>query len=425
MKRILLFLICSLVAVCVLVTPGGRTQNRLRFKGYTSYRPVKGATKASAQAQVNAPGEIPLWNFSITASPALGGGTFTGTMIGRSPFARGKTTTTINLQIVPLRITINDGASTQVYDPSVVDPCIPIVFPGAPSNASDVSIIQNSPLFTNNSYTMNGVNVGNTQYIDAFQRANFWSLVQGTPYHLILNPTVLPVQNLSFSGSTVGLNQLPGDTGGCGPLGTVDENTYDAAIQGLITGPLAATITPGTFPMFLSQAVVTSSGNPSDPNTPCCALGYHSGFFRGQNIQVYSPFSFDSTGLFGGDVITLSHEVAEAVDDPVITNTSDNATPVWGQVGQVTAPQGQTPSLDNGGCQNNLEVGDPLSPGGPDPPGTNAFMVVGANGFTYHMQELAFFSWFFGGTSLGAGGKYSNNGTFGGAAKPCPPGGTN
>jgi hypothetical protein len=77
-----------------------------------------------------------------------------------------------------------------------------------------------------------------------------------------------------------------------------------------------------------------------------------------------------------------------------------------------------------GGCQGNFEVGDPLSPGG-IPPTSNSFVVVGANGFTYHLQELAFFNWFYGGASTGSGGKYSNNGTFGGFAKACPPGGTN
>jgi hypothetical protein len=34
------------------------------------------------------------------------------------------------------------------------------------------------------------------------------------------------------------------------------------------------------------------------------------------------------------------------------------------------------------------------------------------NNFDYHLQELAFFSWFYGGNSMGVGGKFSNNGTF-------------
>jgi hypothetical protein len=144
--------------------------------------------------------------------------------------------------------------------------------------------------------------------------------------------------------------------------------------------------------------------------TDCCVLGYHSGFFVGPNLQIYSPFSIDTTGLFGaGYVTTLSHEMAEAVNDP----TTNNPTPLWGDLGQVV-----------GTCQNNLEVGDPLSEGFGTP--TNPFVVVGDNGLTYNLQELAYYGWFFGSTSLGvgAGGRGSNNNSFGPSAIICPPGGT-
>jgi len=35
-----------------------------------------------------------------------------------------------------------------------------------------------------------------------------------------------------------------------------------------------------------------------------------------------------------------------------------------------------------------------------------------SNGFTYHMQELAFFSWFYGAPSIGIHGWFSDNGAF-------------
>ena len=101
--------------------------------------------------------------------------------------------------------------------------------------------------------------------------------------------------------------------------------------------------------------------------------------------------------------------MAEAINDP----DTNNATPIWGNIGQVP------------GGQNNFEVGDPLSPGGIAPT-FHQFSVAGANGLTYQLQEMAFFSWFIPGRpSLGAGGKYSNNGTLSGEAKLYPPGGTN
>ena len=101
------------------------------------------------------------------------------------------------------------------------------------------------------------------------------------------------------------------------------------------------------------------------------------------------------------DIAAASHEVNEWINDPF----GVNQTPPWGNIGQV------------GGCQNDLEVGDPLS-------GT-LMPAFPSNGFTYHLQELAFFSWFYGVTGLSAGGKDSSNGTFRGAAILCPPGGTN
>ena len=67
-----------------------------------------------------------------------------------------------------------------------------------------------------------------------------------------------------------------------------------------------------------------------------------------------------------------------------------------------------------GSCQENLEVGDPLT-------GTTVAPVLMPNGFTYNLQEMAFFSWFFGGPSIGVNGWYSNNGTFTTDAGPvCP-----
>jgi hypothetical protein len=155
--------------------------------------------------------------------------------------------------------------------------------------------------------------------------------------------------------------------------------------------------------VFLLSNVVESLTDPPTLSN-CCILGYHGA--TGNPVQTYSPMNWDTTGDFGlrvADASTSSHEIGEFMDDPLGTNP----TPAWGHIGQV------------GGCQGNLEVGDPLS--GTLMPG------ITLGGKTYHLQELAFFSWYFnrnGVPSLGAGGKFSSNGTFSGPSKPCPPGGT-
>jgi chitinase len=398
MKRKLLA-VCWL-PICLVVVDGAFGQVP-KIHGYTTVIPVKGATpEAVAKAvTLSTPSEVPLWTYSIVA---YDGNTYTGSIVGRSPYNRAKTTTNITTQIVPLVISITDGSGTVVYDPTITDTCI------AGITSTDTSLITNSPIFVNHAFTMNGVSVGTTQYIDAFQRAEFWSLVGGTNYHTMLSLSTLASEPLSF-GATVAQNyDAVALFGGCGHIGVVDMTTMDNAITALITGPLAGTVTPGAFPIFLTHNVVMGApGHNLFIN--CCVLGYHSGFFSGPNLQIYSPFSLDTSGVFGGDVETLSHEMGEAINDPFGTSP----TPAWGAEGQVTA----------GNCQSNFEVGDPLSPGFATP--TAPFTIVGSNGFTYHLQELAFFNWFFGGTNTGAGGKYSNNSTFGGHAKACPPGGTN
>jgi hypothetical protein len=371
-------------------------------QGYYATLPVSPAPNEQISALTTAT-PLPLWTYSVTG---YDNGTYSGTAIGRSPYSRGKATTTIPLQVIPLIITINNGAGNNVtYDPTAPDSCVT-------GGLTDVSVITGSPIFTNNTWTMNGVNVGNTQYIDAFQRAQYWSLVAGSPYHLIFNESTLSGQSLSFgsSGTLGGGTNYPAGTftGQNCPVGVVNINNLDAAVQTLINS-LSPTVNVGTFPMFLTKNVFMAETGDSIFSS-CCVLGYHSGVTVGSNLLVYSPFSIDTTGIFGGGYVsTISHEIAEAVNDP----TGNNPTPPWGAEGQVTA----------GNCQSNFEVGDPLSPGFPTP--TNSFSVNGGNGLTYKLQELAFFNWFFGGTSLGAGGKYSNNGTFSGFAKACPPGGTN
>ncbi len=106
------------------------------------------------------------------------------------------------------------------------------------------------------------------------------------------------------------------------------------------------------------------------PNTACCILGFHDS--SGQ--QTIGTADFDTSDKLLSpvpDVSDMSHEVAEWMNDPF----GNNPTPLWGQIGQVTATR-------------NLEAGDPERHAG-------AADLQSENGFTYHMQELHS-SWFYG-----------------------------
>jgi hypothetical protein len=172
----------------------------------------------------------------------------------------------------------------------------------------------------------------------------------------------------------------------------VDINWFDTYLTGTVIPSLAKDVDPTNLPIFLVYNVVWAS--PANNLATCCILGYHGTTGFPIPTQTYSPAEFDTTGNFSSsfapiDTEILSHEVGEWMNDPMISNP----TPPWGHTGQV------------GGCQANLEVGDPLS-------GTDMPPVTMPNGFTYHLQELAFFSWFFGGASTGVNGWFSDNGTF-------------
>jgi hypothetical protein len=357
--------------------------------------------------------ELPMWTYSVTAGADLGGGTYSGTIIGRNPHLPGKTTTTIPLKIVPVILVINNGSTdNHTYNPTVNDGC-------EPGTHNAVDIVQNSPVFQPSTWIMDGVNVGTTQYHDAFTRASFWSLVAGSSYHLVENVQVLSPVTIGFGSAATGsfgagtnYNVPVTFGGGCGFMGVVHINDLQTALN-TVVADLSPTVNIGTLPMLLVNAVVAdfNTGTPSIFSN-CCALGFHSSYNVGPNLQVTSIFDLDYSGLFGNnDVTVISHELGEAIFDP----TGNNPTPVWGNIGQ---DAGNCPS---GGGQNNLEVGDPLSPGFGTP--TNEFVLTGGNGLTYHLQELAFFSWFYGGTNLGIAGHYSDNGTFTGDMKLCSLGG--
>jgi hypothetical protein len=389
MKRpaisLLFFLAAGLVSLATPVAAQQAIPITEPLHGYYTYGQLRGVTTEEAIRSGSASTSIPMWAYSVTAS--RDGSTRTGVMVGRSPFFHGARTTNIPAFIVPLKVHLPDGG---VFDPSVADPtCL--------SSKVPTTVFGNSPLFQATDFIMDGTDMGTTQYIDAFQRANFFSEVvsaTGTRYHTALSTTTLAEQTFNVPTNKGGTFSA----GHCGNLGIMDLATFDSFVQGTLVPFVAAHGGgPTSLPIILLYNVVIA--NPFVPTTSanCCILGYHQAF--GSPVQTYSVGDFDSqNGTFAGtsDISAPSHEIGEWMNDPLGTNF----VPLWGNIGQVS------------GCQNNLEVGDPLS-------GT-LFPSVTLSGFTYHVQELAFFSWFMGGPSIGLDGDFSNNDAFTTEAAPCP-----
>jgi hypothetical protein len=322
---------------------------------------------------------------TFTATVIDNGTHYKYTIVGKNPAkAVTNASTTISTQLVPLRIVFANG---DFWDPTVADVC--------DASATSLARTQNSPIFKPKAYTWGGASIGTAQYIDAFQRAEFWKFAQPTginpTYHVKLKLTTLPVQtvNVPVAFSAESTAHICGST--TLRMGAVEINWFDAYLQNVLIPSLtiAGLVAPNTFPLFLVHNVVEYITVTSQ----CCVLGYHNAYQQTptSQIQTYSLSMYDNTGLFFGgvgDVSILAHEVGEWADDPYV----NNPTRPWGHIGQV------------GGCQNNLEVGDPL---------TGTTITVPLGGFNYHPQELVFFSWFYRQVpTLGIPGWYSNNGTF-------------
>ena len=293
------------------------------------------------------------------------------TMVGSDPFLARSGQVVVPFQIVPVRVVLNDGTA--------LDPTLP--GPECAGAGDPLTITLGSPLFADKDYG-EGIN---RQYVEENRRVEFWAVTAAHPgYSVRVAPIVLPTLTLTVNG--------PSQAAPCGRYVVLQFSALDALLRTSVIPLLRKLgVSPRTFPLFLFSNVAVS-----DPRFGL-AFGYHSAFNSG-GIQTYGVAEYDTTQFDPNmlDVSVLAHEVAEWYDDPFI----NNATPPWGNIGQVT------------GCQASLEVGDPLT--------GHHLEVAMPNGMTYHPQELAFFSWFFDQVpSLGLGGLYSWGGTLKSPASPC------
>src|SRR6516165_6706666 len=364
-------------------------------------QPITHGIDRDARAQAIQSGSasslLPVWNFQAISS--RDGRIYAGSMVGANPTLRGSdASVSVVGQVVPIIVKLHTigtsinpktGAIKTVPGDTTFDPTVADAACLAAPNNIPLDLLRQSPVLSSANFNFGGTPVGTTQYTDAFQRSNFWSLIDRANYHVriapvkVLSPLVIDVpakSGLALSGSLFGA---------CSSLGIVDINLIDAAVvQATLTTP---GIDPKTFPMFMLYNSGMSIGSPFNIFN-CCAGGYHGINPTGPvTFQTYAPFDFQTNGIFlnADDTVIISHEAGEWMNDPYDVNP----TPAWGHIGQVS------------GCQHNLEVGDPLT-------GTNASPIVGRNGFTYHLQELAFYSWFYGAPSIGIHGWFSDNGTF-------------
>jgi hypothetical protein len=242
----------------------------------------------------------------------------------------------------------------------------------------------NSPVFQNFSYTSSSTP---TQWADAISRAEFYQAAKAS-WHTLLAPQPQPERVLQFPpGSYV---YVANPDGSCA-VALVDFNTFINQVF-----PATSTDTSTLLGAAEHSGAVTTSDitNLIMGNVlPCfggfnnCALGFHTFDFEPgdasngnrQRDYVVTVSSWLDQSLFGpilADASTLTHEIAEAYNDPfVAADNVHDVTPWW------TDPTGSI-------CQNNLEVGDVIEflP--------NQVFPITLNGMTYHNQTEALIQWF-------------------------------
>jgi hypothetical protein len=386
-----------------------------------------------------ASGTIPMWLCSTAATTHPLCSTNSFAMVGKDPSVKGTAETSIDVRIVPLRFTASPSLT---FDPENNDSC-------SPKRTPALNMVQQSPLFKTGTWSPYLKPVGAHQFGSVFQRANFWTYTQPkalspnyeitlaqtlanaeeTTKHVIaiIDPTTTPnLTTLPYTirGAVLADTDVPSTW--CDPLAMIEVNDLDTLLQTQIIPALkgASNITPTTVPIFLLTNVVMYDSN-LPVGQQCCILGYHNAYFSlttgatAGKIQTYIVANYDSTGgtangvLFAGafptapDLAGMTNMIAGWMDNP----TTLNPTPSW--LGTFSGVSG---------CQSILEAAYPNALAG------KLTAITMPNKTVYHVQDLAFKSWFYGDTGpastgfgpLGTGTSYSLFGTLSTPNLTCP-----
>lgn len=330
------FRIMSALALLAFSLAGLAQEQQSRIPIYVHPRP-------SFDDAAFAPSSTPLqtWNGTFTYE----GHTNNFVMVGTDP-SKTNVTTSISVLIIPIKLGIKGSSGVTYFDPLTKQ-----------SNGNTaVQNIVNSPLFQNQDYNQGGVDVGNTQYEDAFQRANFWSdVMTNSDYHVVFNkPTVLPEYTFV----------IPSQYGSIGndfgvQVAQVDYNWFISQVPAELAK--LKQVQPNVLPIIIAYNTYWTSG-------PYIVGGWHDAYGNSNSPQTYSVSTYiDATSAFASDISALSHELGEWMDDPYVDNTQ-------------------------GACGGILEVGDPLE--NETAPHLYGDYLYTLNNYTYHVQDLVLLKYF-------------------------------
>ena len=173
---------------------------------------------------------------------------------------------------------------------------------------------QLSPVIKTHSYTWGGTAIGSAQYVDAFQRAEFWTYANPSGinpgYHVRLKVTTLPTITIN-----VPLSQAAAATISCGNgfLGAIEINWLDNYLQ---TTAIPALVTAGSVAPHIPDLPRSQRCRVHHtPNNRCASGTTTPTTHPSSQMQTYAVVDYDNSGLGTIDVAVLAHEVGEWMDD--------------------------------------------------------------------------------------------------------------
>jgi hypothetical protein len=287
------------------------------------------------------------------ASFSYKGKTYQYISVGTNP-RRSRATTTVPVTFIPVKIVESDGSFSK------------------PVGA--IRATTGSALFHNSKVTHG------TQYAADTLRSSYWHYVNahGRKWHVRLGkPATTKMHTVK-----VPANQGQAVTAKNGKHVMLANANWLANKLGHI----AAGYSARRLVAFLTFDTVACN---DFTNLNTCGIGgFHSAAATRTGVHTFAwaswqlPFVF---GARGADIVAMSHEIAEWINDPF----ANDHVPAW-----------SVPSEPQYGCSRMFEVGDPLV--------KHVFLINGL-----HYQDEANFSWFARQKhSIARGGRYSYRGTF-------------
>ncbi len=293
-------------------------------------------------------------------------------MVGQSPTAGG--TTLVNTQLIPLiTVLLYNGNAVAVYDPTVaVDPQGAAVSPNPPT---DDGLVAQSPIY-DSSTTYPGPPSDKGQLNDTMQRVSFHTYGN---WHTLLAPTSSGIVWIQF------LEYFNGDwtfaccdnNGNNFPVFNINTISTNFGFILNVESPANTTV----------PVIVTDYLTAFDPSSGgCCILGYHTaqqGIQDPTGILVWTWGTYinhgdpNPFGAFGEDVMVLTHEISELINDPFVnTNVSPYVD------GSVSFAQG---NLETGDCIEAMAATDVIN-----------LVPLNTSGgpYVYTEQNLCTLDWF-------------------------------